>query len=112
MVDINTIDGFQGREKDIILFSCVRWVAVGEEEKVQQGGEEEEKNLRFLISPIPFIPQTPHIASNPCRSKVKGRSQGIGFVADERRINVGLTRARCSLIVIGNSKSLMVRRWD
>lgn len=24
MVDINTIDGFQGREKDIILFSCVR----------------------------------------------------------------------------------------
>lgn len=26
MVDINTIDGFQGREKDICLFSCVRWV--------------------------------------------------------------------------------------
>lgn len=24
MVDINTIDGFQGREKDIVIFSCVR----------------------------------------------------------------------------------------
>jgi len=33
-----------------------------------------------------------------------GRS--IGFVADERRMNVGLTRARSSLIVIGNAKAL------
>lgn len=31
---------------------------------------------------------------------------GIGFVSDDRRINVGLTRARCSLIVIGNSRAL------
>ncbi|KAG1657489.1 hypothetical protein FOA52_001404 [Chlamydomonas sp. UWO 241] len=64
MVDINTVDGFQGREKDIILFSCVR--ATGK----------------------------------------KRKSSGIGFVADERRINVGLTRARCSLIVIGHAKAL------
>jgi len=34
------------------------------------------------------------------RSRVKA---SIGFVADERRINVGLTRAKCSLIVIGSS---------
>ncbi len=30
LVDINTVDGFQGREKDIILFSCVRRVTSGE----------------------------------------------------------------------------------
>ena len=30
----------------------------------------------------------------------------IGFVADERRINVGLTRARCSMIVVGNEMAL------
>lgn len=45
----------------------------------------------------------------PRRSVRKGKRPGsIGFVADERRINVGLTRARCSLIVIGNSRALRV----
>lgn len=42
-------------------------------------------------------------------SKQKGR---IGFVADERRLNVGLTRARCSMLVIGNARCLDVDpRW-
>lgn len=57
-IDVNTIDGFQGREKDVIIFSTVRTFAA-------------KKNKK------------------------------IGFVADERRVNVGLTRARCSLIVVG-----------
>lgn len=35
-----------------------------------------------------------------------GRTGKIGFVADERRINVGLTRARCSMLVIGNAAAL------
>lgn len=41
-------------------------------------------------------------------STVRGgkKHAGIGFVADERRVNVGLTRARSSLIVIGNAKAL------
>lgn len=41
-----------------------------------------------------------------------GVNQSIGFVADERRVNVGLTRARSSLIVIGNVKALCKdERW-
>jgi len=68
MVDINTIDGFQGREKDVVIFSCVRTAGV--------------------------------------------HNRSIGFVADERRINVGITRARCALIVIGHAESLVVdERW-
>jgi senataxin len=61
MVDVNTIDGFQGREKDITIFSTVR---------------------------------------------TKTRGGNIGFVADERRINVGLTRARTCLLVVGNATAL------
>lgn len=59
-IEFNTTDAFQGRESEIIIFSCVR------------------------ASP-------------------SGR---IGFLDDIRRMNVGLTRAKCSLWVLGNSRSL------
>jgi senataxin len=60
-VDVNSIDGFQGREKDVCIFSVVRAPTSG---------------------------------------------KGLGFVADERRINVGLTRSKSSLIVLGSAKAL------
>ena len=58
-VEFNTTDAFQGRESEIIIFSCVR-----------------------------------------------ASTTGIGFLQDIRRMNVGLTRAKCSLWVLGNSQSL------
>jgi senataxin len=62
-VDVNTIDGFQGREKTVIIFTAVR-------------------------------------------SQHRGKKHKIGFVADERRINVGLTRARSSLLIVGHRAAL------
>lgn len=59
-VEFNTTDAFQGRESEIIIFSCVR-----------------------------------------------ANTTGIGFLNDVRRMNVGLTRAKCSLWVLGNSQSLV-----
>lgn len=60
-IEFNTTDAFQGRESEVIIFSCVRASPAG----------------------------------------------GIGFLQDIRRMNVGLTRAKSSLWVLGNSQSLV-----
>ncbi|CAN6621584.1 helicase Sen1p [Trichomonascus vanleenenianus] len=60
-IDFNTIDGFQGQEKEIIILSCVR-------------AQEDAK--------------------------------GVGFLSDTRRMNVAITRAKCSLWILGNEDNL------
>jgi ATP-dependent RNA/DNA helicase IGHMBP2 len=59
-IEIDTVDGFQGREKEVVIISFVR--------------------------------------SNP--------SGAIGFLSDERRLNVSLTRARRKLILVGDVSTL------
>jgi senataxin len=66
-IEVNTVDGFQGREKSIILFSTVR---------------------------------------------SKG-SKTIGFLSEERRMNVGLSRSKSCLVVVGDSRKLITDdNWD
>ena len=59
-VEVDSVDGFQGREKEAVIISLVR---------SNQQGE-------------------------------------IGFLADTRRMNVALTRARRKLLVIGDSATI------
>ncbi|SSD59153.1 related to Helicase SEN1 [Saccharomycodes ludwigii] len=65
-VDFNTIDGFQGQEKEVIIISCVR--------------ADDNSNA------------------------------GVGFLKDFRRMNVALTRAKCSMWILGHHKSLVKNR--
>ncbi len=58
---MNTVDAFQGKEKDIIIFNCVR--------------------------------------SNTSASL----QASLGFLNDERRLNVAITRPKHFLIILGNS---------
>ena len=59
-LNISTVDSFQGREKEVIIFATTRCNSQGE----------------------------------------------IGFLRDQRRFNVAMTRAKRSLIVIGDIKTL------
>uniref|UniRef100_A0A1D1Z467 Putative ATP-dependent helicase C29A10.10c n=2 Tax=Anthurium amnicola TaxID=1678845 RepID=A0A1D1Z467_9ARAE len=68
-MEFNTVDGFQGREVDILILSTVR-------------------------------------ASISNAREHGGKSGNIGFVADVRRMNVALTRAKLSLWIVGNARTL------
>lgn len=70
-IEVNTVDGFQGREKEIIIYSCVR---------TRSSHQRNRRN--------------------------GGASEAAAFWADERRMNVAITRAQSSLWVIGNSQLL------
>lgn len=71
-LDIGTVDSFQGSDRDIIIYDCVRC--------------SKSKN----------------------NNNVKGKKGGqkIDFIADEKRLNVSLSRSKQLLIIIGDMEHL------
>jgi hypothetical protein len=75
-VEISTIDGFQGREKDIVIFSCVRAPSIGDTK----------------------ILEAASIRNNKYHS--------IGFLSEKERLNVAITRSKYALWLIGHADTL------
>ena len=71
-IRVSTVDGFQGQEADVVIFSTVR-------------------------GPRGAVTRGPRGALTR-----ESRGGGIGFLADVRRMNVALTRARRALWIVGN----------
>jgi superfamily I DNA and/or RNA helicase len=71
-IEIDSVDGFQGREKEAVIVSLVRSNSV----------------LRLR------------------ETNARSAQDGLGFLADTRRMNVAMTRARRKLIVIGDSATI------
>ena len=71
-LEIGSVDGFQGREKELIVLSLVRSNDKG---RAAQVGKKQEDN-------------------------------GIGFLAEDRRINVAVTRARRCCAVVCDSQTV------
>jgi len=72
-LDVSTVDGFQGREADVVIVTCVRAQAGGAAAQSDRGSSQYSR---------------------------------IGFLADVRRMNVVLTRARRAMWVVCHAATL------
>lgn len=90
-VEISTVDGFQGREKDIIIFSCVR---------APQSALSSPPTLSQFLDP------NASASSSLSSSSSASSSVGIGFLSEWQRLNVAITRAKYGLWVVGHGDTL------
>lgn len=115
-VEVNSVDGFQGREKDIIIFSTVR--SQFEEEPIVpeiKSGESQKKEGAEKDNKIDEEKKDKVDEEEEKKEAKKPEKRSIGFLRDERRMNVSLSRARLCLIVVGDTKrlqfSINVGKW-
>lgn len=71
-IDIGTVDSFQGSDRDMIIYDCVRSSK----------------------------------AKNTQQTQKKRQGSKIDFIADEKRLNVSLSRAKKLLLIIGDKEYL------
>jgi superfamily I DNA and/or RNA helicase len=104
-IEVSTIDAFQGREKDIIIMSCVR---------AGRGPSRTFQKKKDFLCPCFLLPIVSistscffnHFSMLFFFDSFRIFSDQIGFVKDVRRMNVGITRARHAMWIVGRADTL------
>ena len=103
-VEFATVDGVQGREFDVVFFSCVRANETRETDGSISRPEDDVASRAARV--VPTADET-SLDASPADVAASLRSRrAIGFLADARRLNVALTRPRLTLVVVGHAATL------
>lgn len=111
MPEVNTVDGFQGREKKIMIISFVRslpsseggWAECGVSALWPDCGGPDRDSEGETDSRTPDA-QSEAPAERKSEGQPRAQFGGGGFVADAQRLNVSLTRASHALWLVGDGQ--------
>ncbi|KAK6029075.1 hypothetical protein OSTOST_04821, partial [Ostertagia ostertagi] len=121
-VSVNTVDSFQGQEREVVVFSMVRHnpeqvIGFLRNERRLNVAITRAKRQFVLIGSARMMKKNRHLRSllRSNESFIQMRliccvAEVIGFLRNERRLNVAITRAKRQFVLIGSARMMKKNR--